>query len=428
MQKSHIRLLSVSVLCATALFAASGLLAADAPKSVLKKGDRVAVLGDSITEQKQYSKFIEIYLTACLPDLELHIIQLGWSGETAPGLQGRMEYDLMPFNPTVATTCYGMNDGGYKPFNEATGNAYRNAMTAIVNRLKTAGATIVVGAPGAVDTKAYRKGGDAPKMYNITLGELRDIAHKLADSSGMPFANVHDTMMDTMELAKAALGENYDVCGGDGVHPNANGQLVMAYAFLKGMGLDGDIGTITVDMKGQATATDGHKVISAASGKVELESTRYPFCFFGDEKSSGSTRSILPFLPFNRDLNRLKLVVNNLDGEKAKVTWGAASKVFAKADLEKGINLAEQFLDNPFCEQFHVLEGAVATKENFETPMTKECFHSLPNVVKLLDKPDAEATMDLVRKKLFEKYEKLHETVRAAHIPVKHTLTITVEK
>jgi hypothetical protein len=34
----------------------------------LKKGDRVAICGDSITEQKRYSVILETYLTACLPD------------------------------------------------------------------------------------------------------------------------------------------------------------------------------------------------------------------------------------------------------------------------------------------------------------------------------------------------------------------------
>src|SRR5260370_38055337 len=84
-----------------------------APASVLKKGQRVAVVGDSITEQKLYSRFIETYLTACLPELELHVIQLGWGGETAPGFASRMNNDLLPWRPDVVTTCYGMNDGGY---------------------------------------------------------------------------------------------------------------------------------------------------------------------------------------------------------------------------------------------------------------------------------------------------------------------------
>src|ERR1043166_367160 len=71
---------------------------------ILKKGQRVAVVGDSITEQKLYSRYIELYLTACLPELELHVVQLGWGGETAPGFAGRMNNDLLPWKPDVVTT------------------------------------------------------------------------------------------------------------------------------------------------------------------------------------------------------------------------------------------------------------------------------------------------------------------------------------
>src|SRR4030095_11135508 len=86
--------------------------------SVLKKGQRVAIVGDSITEQKLYSRYIELYLTACLPELELQVIQLGWGGEPARGFAARMNNDLLPWKPDVVTTCYGMNDGGYRAFDE----------------------------------------------------------------------------------------------------------------------------------------------------------------------------------------------------------------------------------------------------------------------------------------------------------------------
>src|ERR1043166_6223778 len=254
---------------------------------ILKKGQRVAVVGDSITEQKLYSRYIELYLTACLPELELHVVQLGWGGETAPGFAGRMHNDLLPWKPDVVTTCYGMNDGGYGPFKEEIGKRYHAAMADIVARLKKSGAVVVVGSPGAVDSKYFRNGGEPARVYNETLGRLRDIARELATKEGQRFVDVIAPMLSAMEKGKAALGETYDVGGKDGVHPGPNGHLVMAFAFLKAMGLDGQIGTITVDMKSAATASGGHKVVSSEPGKVDLESVRWPFCFSGDEKSSG---------------------------------------------------------------------------------------------------------------------------------------------
>ena len=154
-------------------------------------------------------------------------------------------------------------------------------------------------------------------MYNKTLGEERDIAKEVAAKEGVVFADVFDPMVDVMTKAKAKYGKKYHVAGGDGVHPGHNGHLVMAYAFLKALGVDGNIGTITVDLAtGNADATDGHKVLSAGQGTVEIESTRYPFCFYGDKLDDpNSTKGVLEFLPFNQELNRLTLVVKGVPAD-----------------------------------------------------------------------------------------------------------------
>src|SRR5881398_3568576 len=92
---------------------------------LLKKGDRLAICGDSITEQKQYSRIMETYLTVCVPELGVSVRQYGWGGETASGFLARMTNDCLRFKPTIATTCYGMNDHGYRAYTEAIGTKYR---------------------------------------------------------------------------------------------------------------------------------------------------------------------------------------------------------------------------------------------------------------------------------------------------------------
>src|SRR5256885_53296 len=106
---------------------------------VLKKGDRLAICGDSITEQKMYSRIMETYLTVCVPELQITARQYGWSGETAPGFLARMTNDCLRFHPTVATTCYGMNDHGYRRYEEKIGAAYRKNSTAILESFKANG-------------------------------------------------------------------------------------------------------------------------------------------------------------------------------------------------------------------------------------------------------------------------------------------------
>src|SRR6266404_1672956 len=176
-------------------------------KPILKKGDHVVIIGDSITEQKLYSKYMETYLVACQAQLDLSCLQLGWSGETAGGFVGRMDFDLLWFKPNVITTCYGMNDGGYRAFDKGIGDNYRRNMNTIIQKAKKAGVFVVAGAPGGVDSKFFRGGGEPAAVYNDNLAHLRDIAKELAKENGFAFANVHDAMFNAMPEAKKALGE-----------------------------------------------------------------------------------------------------------------------------------------------------------------------------------------------------------------------------
>jgi hypothetical protein len=389
----------------------------------LQKGDFVAIAGDSITEQKQYSVFMEEYFIMCKPQADLRAMQFGWGGETSWGFLSKMPNEALKFDMNVATTCYGMNDGGYSPMNDAKAKHYRDSMQAIVDAFKKHGVRfIVVGSPGCVDADTFHKNPEQAAMYNKTLAALRDIAKETAEKNGCAFADVYDVMMDAMTKAKAKNGKTYVFAGGDGVHPGPNGHLAMAYAFLKSLGVDGNIATITVDLAGNtATATDGQKLVSVEDGAVNLESTKYPFCFVGDPKKADSTTSVLEFLPFNQDLNRYMLVVKN-PGGKVKVTWGATSKEFSAADAEKGINLAAEFLDNPFVEQFKAVDKLVRTQQNAETPLIKKTLHDLP---KAKDKAAAEEAAKEEMKKAKDLFD---AASTAAQKPVSHTIKIEVIK
>lgn len=407
-----------------ALVALCGLASAKENKpSLLLENARVAIIGDSITEQKLYSKYIETYLLACTGRKDIKCFQFGWGGETASGFKQRLENDLAAFNPTVATTCYGMNDGHYVPYADAIGKDYEANMRAVLTGLQKAGVkSIVAGTPGAVDTKYFTR--IPPAQYNDSLGRLGEFDRKLAGEFHTGFADVHREMEDTMTKAKASFGPDYDVCGRDGVHPGPNGHLLMAAAFLKGLGLDGDIGDITVDMQGSSSASDGHRA-TGANGTAQIESSKYPFCFEGDDKSPGGTRSILPFCKFNEELNRLTLHVKNLSAPKAKVTWGAETKVFTREQLAQGINLAAEFTKTPFDYAFFNFMNAVRVKQEFETPMIKGMITNFRNFAgEGKADPEFAAALDVLKKKMLAKQEKLDADARKLLVPVKHTIKV----
>ncbi|HNQ34584.1 MAG TPA: SGNH/GDSL hydrolase family protein [bacterium] len=414
------------------LLAATALLpgfprAQEAP--LLPRNARLAIAGDSITEQKIYSRYIETYLLACAGRRDISVFQFGWSGETAPEFAARMANDLGAFfKPTAMTTCYGMNDGRYRPYEETIGKNYEAGMRAIIKKARELGVTtVIVGSPGAVDTNFFQKSGTGAAEYNANLRQLGNLAREIAAEYKASFADVHAPLIEAMARAKAVLGENYDVCGRDGVHPGSNGHLVMAYAFLKALGCDGNIGEISVNRQGGTAVSSGHRVLSSTGGEIKLESERYPFCYDPDPRSSSSNRSILPFLPFNQELNRFILKVPELASARARVAWGNESKEFTAGQLASGINLAAEFDRTPFDGAFQKVQQSVAVQQYFQTRAIRSLVTNLRAFAddEISGGAEWQNAVNVLIQKLKARDDQFQAAVRAAIIPVQHTIVIT---
>ncbi len=387
---------------------------------VLKQNDKLAICGDSITEQKMYSRIIETYLTVCTPELNITARQYGWGGEQASGFLGRMTNDVLRFHPTIATTCYGMNDHHYQPYEESIGAAYRSNSLAIIRAFKNEGTRVILGSPGCMGDKpawAWIKG--TADERNQNLCELRNIDVQLAKNEKVHFADVFWPMLVGYRVGKDKYGAQFELAGKDTVHPGWAGHLVMAYAFLKAMGVDGDIGTYTVDLKsGKAKVSKGHELISSRDGEIKIKSSRYPFCAKDDATSDNSIRAGMTIVPFNQEFNRLMLVVKNAGASKKyKVTWGAESHSYTGAQLKNGINLAEEFQANPFLDNFSKVDQAVAAKQDYETKQIKQIFHG----------KDAEKNMDALTKQTEAERAPLADAIKTAFVPVTHTIRIVAE-
>ena len=424
----------------------SGFLPLQAPQPthlVLRRGDRLAICGDSITEQKMYSRIMEDYLTMCVPELNITVRQYGWSGERAPGFLARMTNDCLRFEPTIATTCYGMNDHEYGPYSERIGDTYRTNSDLIVQTFKNWGVRVILGAAGCVGKVPswHKDPSHTVDELNENLGTLRNIDVELATAEHVGFADVFWNMMNARSIARQKYDTNYNVSGADGVHPGWAGHTVMAYAFLKAMGLDGDLGTFTVDLKKeQMKASRGHEVVSAKMGEYEIKSSRYPFCPCEPEGSAagkypvcGKTdishddniESGMTLVPFNQDLNRLTLIAKGGTAPQYRVTWGTESKLFSAEQLEHGINLAAEFPSNPFSEAFAKVDAAVAAKQEFETHEMKTDFR--PKNIPHPTIDDIAAQTEKVVKEDEQTHNKLAAAVSSAFVPVTHTIKILPE-
>jgi lysophospholipase L1-like esterase len=383
----------------------------------LKRGDRLAICGDSITEQKMYSRIMETYLTVATPELEISTRQFGWGGERAPGFLARMTNDVLRFHPTIATTCYGMNDHEYRSFEPSIGNVYLRNQMAIVESFKDHGARVVLGSAGCVGPHVPWAKTNSHEL-NLNLCNLRNIDVELAKKEKVRFADVFWPMLQADFETRTKYGADYHFAGKDGVHPNWAGHTVMAYAFLKALGVKGDIGTFTVDLKSnKAKATEGHEIVSFDNGQLTIKSSRYPFCAAGDVTKDDNIRSGMTLVPFNQDLNRLMLVVKKGKAARYKITWGNESKTYSAEQLEHGVNLADDFQVNPFSEAFAKVDDAVAKKQAFETKQIKQDFRSA----------EAKTDMEGVAAKTEKERDALVAAIHSAFVPVTHTIKISAE-
>ncbi|WP_269523323.1 SGNH/GDSL hydrolase family protein [Coraliomargarita parva] len=387
-----------------------------------RPGDVVAVIGDSITEQKKYSVFIEDYLVMCQPQPDLKVVQFGWGGEQANGMASRFQNDVLPFQPDVVTTCYGMNDGGYRPVTQDTLDRYRRHTTDYVQQMKEAGVRwIILGSPGIVDPASYKRANSDAEVYNHTLKELAKVGEAVAVSEGVSYADVYSPMMHGVELAKAQYGEGYKIAN-DGVHPGDNGHLLMAYAFLKALGCDGEIGVIEYDYASDAHHSDeAQTIVSAANGQIEVSSTRYPFCYDKDTESNREARDMAQVMGFDRALNRYMLVVKNAP-DRAKVIWGDESHEYTSAELSAGINLAADFHKNPFHKPFFDVHQRIYRKQVFETYGIKQMINAILRMERYL--PGSQEEFADVKAKVVRKDEALRKEISEAIVPITHTIVI----
>jgi len=411
-------------------------LPAPKPKGLmLRQGDLLAICGDSITEQRMYSRLMEDYLTMCVPELGVKVRQFGWSGERAPGFLARMTNDCLRFKPNVATTCYGMNDHEYRPYEERIGRTYAESETAVVEAFKSHDVRVVQGSPGCVGKIPFWVKTATGTVYdlNSNLCTLRNIGIDIAQNEQVGFADVFWPMLTAGVTAQRQWGTNFAIAGKDGVHPAWAGHTVMAYAFLKALGFDGNLATFGVDLeRGIMQTSEGHEVLSHEGTRFRIKSSRYPFCACiqgadgpasyptcskDDPTSDNSIRSAMSLIPFNQQLNRVMLVARLGKARSYKVIWGDQQKSFTSAQLARGINLAEEFPINPFCEAFGKVDAAVAAKQAYETKQIKEVFRSA----------EAKTDMEAVASRTERERAPLADAIHSAFVPVVHTLSIDPE-
>ena len=247
------RINKVSLKLAAALAAVLALAAATSPASppaafALRDGDRVVFFGDSITEQRLYTRYVEEYVVSRYPGRRITFVNAGWGGDQVSrnecdacrgvGALARIERDVIARRPTVVTLLFGMNDGRYEDFDAATLKTYEDGLAKIVRTIKErTGARVYVMTPTVYDRTRHTPWSKTDR-YNEVLDRFSEAAKRLAAAEGLPVIDLH--AVTTAALAAAQAADPAFTVAPDGVHPDENGQVVMAAEILRAWGAPPD--------------------------------------------------------------------------------------------------------------------------------------------------------------------------------------------
>ena len=87
-------------------------IASDHSSFYLRDGDRVVFYGDSITDQRLYTTFVETYVVTRFPTMQVSFVHSGVGGDKVSGgwcgpIDKRLKRDVFAYKPTVMTIMLG---------------------------------------------------------------------------------------------------------------------------------------------------------------------------------------------------------------------------------------------------------------------------------------------------------------------------------
>jgi lysophospholipase L1-like esterase len=243
---------------------ASGTFLPIAPRVELKDGDTFVFLGDSITHQCLYTQYVEDYVYTRYPQRRIHFHNAGVGGDVALNALDRFEEDVAAHKPQFVSILLGMNDGSYRPFDQAVFDRYQTGMTTILDRIQALGAAAIPMTPTMHDARAARMGPRAiePRdtYYNGVLSLYGAWLREMALQRGLGFVDMYSPLNQITLDQRRSLPEWTMIK--DAVHPGSTGQVVMAAALITDAFPKTQVCGITLSEKG------GKWVANVSNGKV----------------------------------------------------------------------------------------------------------------------------------------------------------------
>ncbi len=213
----------------------------------VKSGEKIAFLGDSITEGGWGNPLGYVRLVMAGLDangIKAEAVPAGISGHKSDNMLARLERDVMARKPQWMTLSCGVNDvwhgkngvaldeatlatGDYGPGGAARGT-YKKNIAEIVEKAEAAGIKVVLLTATVIQEKL-------DNAENAKLAPYNDYLRTLAREKKLRLADLNALFQ---ERIKAENKPNQKVLTSDGVHMAIEGDKLMATGVLQALGLD----------------------------------------------------------------------------------------------------------------------------------------------------------------------------------------------
>ncbi len=216
---------------------------------VVKSGEKIAFLGDSITQAGwgQPAGYVRLVMEGLKANgVEAVAVPAGISGHKSDQMLARLEKDVLSKEPQWMTLSCGVNDAWHGArgvpldeemlaegsFNDSVAErgTYKKNITEIIDRASAAGVRPLILTATVIHEKLD---GDLNKKLAPYNTFLRDLARERK----LPLADLNAMFHEAIQSANQP-GTN--VFTYDGVHMNPEGDQLMAIGVLQAFGLDAD--------------------------------------------------------------------------------------------------------------------------------------------------------------------------------------------
>ncbi len=213
---------------------------------LFKDGDKILFTGDSITDAGRkrpigeglwdgvgtgYVRAIENILTATYPDLSLHIMNTGISGNTSRDLLARIDTDVIDIGADYVVFMIGVNDIWRQMDEPAVTKGhvylpeYSQNVAAFIDRVQASGATVICMLPYFIEPCKN-------DLMRMKVEEYAAAAKRIAEAKGVQ-------CIETQPVFDEYLRHRHSSSlSWDRVHPGPVGSTLLAKAFLKAIGFD----------------------------------------------------------------------------------------------------------------------------------------------------------------------------------------------